>query len=141
MANVSPRIVFGMLFLTLSGANVDFLDRELCWKTYTTKKALLTIWRVELIGKKKFAAASLNPEYETFVVYIVALNSVTSLSSFLLNVYLFCKFWIVGLIAKKVLKKVPNKYIKFADIFSLDLVSKLLKHIEINDHTIKLVNG
>ena len=29
VANVSPEVVFGMLFLTLSGADVDFLDREL----------------------------------------------------------------------------------------------------------------
>ena len=29
VANVSPEVVFGMLFFTLSGANVDFLGREL----------------------------------------------------------------------------------------------------------------
>ena len=29
VANISPEIVYGMLFLTLSNANVDFLDREL----------------------------------------------------------------------------------------------------------------
>ena len=29
MANVSPEIVFGMTFLTLSGADVDFLGWEL----------------------------------------------------------------------------------------------------------------
>ena len=28
MANVSPKVVFGMLFLTSSSANVDFLGRE-----------------------------------------------------------------------------------------------------------------
>ena len=30
MANISPNVILGMLFLTLSGANVDFLDRKLC---------------------------------------------------------------------------------------------------------------
>ena len=29
VANVSPKVVFGILFLTLSGANVDFLGRKL----------------------------------------------------------------------------------------------------------------
>ena len=29
MANVSPEVVFGMLFLTLSSADVDFSSREL----------------------------------------------------------------------------------------------------------------
>ena len=29
MANISSKIVFGMPFLTLSGADVDFLDQEL----------------------------------------------------------------------------------------------------------------
>ena len=29
VANVSPEVVFELLFLTLSGANVDFLDWEL----------------------------------------------------------------------------------------------------------------
>ena len=29
VANVSPEIVFGILFLTLSNANIDFLDWEL----------------------------------------------------------------------------------------------------------------
>ena len=29
VANVSPKVVLGMLFLTLSGANVDFLGRKL----------------------------------------------------------------------------------------------------------------
>ena len=29
VANVSPEVVFGMSFLTLSGADVNFLDREL----------------------------------------------------------------------------------------------------------------
>ena len=30
VANINPEIVFGILFLTLSGADVDFLGQELC---------------------------------------------------------------------------------------------------------------
>ena len=60
MANISREIVFGMLFPTLSGANVDFLGRKLRWKTYITKEAFSTTKRVKLIGKKEFAAAALD---------------------------------------------------------------------------------
>ena len=38
VGNVSPEVVFEMLFFTLSGANVDFFDRKLRWRTYTIKK-------------------------------------------------------------------------------------------------------
>ena len=63
VVNVSPEVVFGMPFFTLSGVDVDFLGRELWWKTYTTEEALPTTRRVELVGKKEFAAATLNPEH------------------------------------------------------------------------------
>ena len=59
MANVSPEIVLGMSFLILSSADVDFLNRELQWRTYTTKKALLTTKRIKLMGKKKLQLQSL----------------------------------------------------------------------------------
>ena len=29
VANVSPKVAFGMLFLTINGVNVNFLGREL----------------------------------------------------------------------------------------------------------------
>ena len=93
MANVSPEVVFEILFLILNGADVDFSSRELCWKTYTTKKAFLTTRCVELVGKKEFATAALNPEHETYVVYVASLSS-TPLAS--LNFYLFRRPQICG---------------------------------------------
>ena len=65
MANVNLEIVLGIPFLSLSGANVDFFGRELRWKTYTTEEAFSTTRRVELVGKKEFAAAVLDPEHST----------------------------------------------------------------------------
>ena len=65
MANASPKIVLGMPFLPLSSADVDFFGRELRWRTYTTKEALPTTRRVELVGKKEFAAIVLDPERST----------------------------------------------------------------------------
>ena len=86
VANVSPEIVLGMPFLTLSGADVDFSGRELRWRTYTTEEVLPTTRRVELVGKKEFAAAELDPEHETYVVHIGSVSSVASPSSSSLNV-------------------------------------------------------
>ena len=45
------------------------------------------------------------------------------------------------MIAEKALTKVLVKYSDFADAFSPDLASKLFKHIGINNHAIKLVDG
>ena len=59
MANVSSEIVFGMPFLILSSAYVDFLNRELQWRTYTTKEALLITRRIELMGKKELQLQTL----------------------------------------------------------------------------------
>ena len=74
-------MLLGMPFLTSSGADIDFLDWELRWRTYTTQVALPTTRRVELVGKKEFAAAALDPESETFVVHVASLSSVASPSS------------------------------------------------------------
>ena len=77
----------GCLSSPLSGADIDFLDRELWWRTYTTREALLTTRRVELVGKKEFAAAALDPEYETYVVHVGSVSSDASPSSSPLDVH------------------------------------------------------
>ena len=88
-------------------------------------------------------AIALNPEHETYVVYIELVNSITLPSSSLLklNIYTLCKPQIFGLIAEEAFIKIFDKYIDFADVFSLDLAFKLPKHTEISNHAIKLVNG
>ena len=143
MANVSPEVVLGMPFLTLSGADVDFSGRELRWRTYTTEEVLPTTRRVELVGKKEFAAAALDPEHETYAVHVGSVSSDASPSSsapqLKLDVHPSRKPQISGLIAKEAPTKVPAKYSDFADVFSPDLASKLLKHTGINDHAIELV--
>ena len=138
MANVSPEVVLGMPFLTLSGADVNFAGRKLRWKTYTTEEVLPTTRRVELVGKKEFAAAALDPEYETYVVHVTSLSSTPLASS---NVHPSRRPQISGLIAEEALTKVSAKYSDFADVFSADLASKLPKYTEINDYAIELVEG
>ena len=153
VANVSPEVVLGMAFLTLSGADVDFSGRELRWRTYTTKEALPTTRRVELVGKKEFAAAALDPEHEIYVVHVASLDVHPSrrpqisgliaeeapVTSF--NVHPSRRPQISGLIAKEAPTKVPAEYSDFADVFSPDLASKLPKHTGINDYAIELVDG
>ena len=143
VANISPDVVFGMPFLNLSGADVDFLRRKLRWRTYTTEEALPTTRRVELVGKKEFAAAALDPESETFVVHVASLSSDASPSSspLELDVHPSRRPQVSGLIAKEAPTKVPAEYSDFADVFSPDLASKLPEHTGINDHAIELVDG
>ena len=136
MANVSPEVVLGMPFLTLSNADVDFSGRDLRWRTYTTEEALPTTRRVELVGKKEFAAAALDPEHETYVVHVASLGSTPSL-----NVHSSRRPQISGLIAEEAPTKVPAEYSDFADVFSPDLASELPEHTGINDHAIELVDG
>ena len=138
VANVSPEVVLGMLFLTLSGADVDFSGRELRWRTYTTEEVLPTTRRVELVGKKEFAAAALDPEHETYVVHVASLSS-TPLAP--LNVHPFRRPQVSGLIAEEAPTKVSAKYSDFVDVFSPDLASELPEHTGINNHAIELVDG
>ena len=143
VANVSPELVLRMLFFTLSGADIDFLGRELRWRTYTTKKALLTIRRVEIVGKKEYAAAALDSEYETYVVHVrsVSSNVSPSFSPLKLDVHPSYRPQVSGLIAKKAFTKVSAEYLDFVDVFSPELASKLPEHTGINNHAIKLVDS
>ena len=132
-----------MIFLTLSGANVDFLNWEFRRKIYTTKEALLTTRCIELVGKKEFAVTAFDSEHETYVVHIGSVSSIVlpNFSLLELNVHLFHRPKISGLVAEKTLIKVLAKYSDFANIFSSDLISKLPEHTKINDYAIKLVDG
>ena len=138
VANVSPKVVFGMLFLNLSGADVDFSGWELRWRTYTTKKVPSTTKHVELIGKKEFAATAFDSKHETYVVHVLFLSFIPLAS---LYVHPPRKSQISGLITEEALTKVPANYSNFADVFSPDLASKLPEYIKINYHTIEVVEG
>ena len=143
VANVSLEVVFEMLFLTLSGADVDFSGRELRWKIYIAKEALSTTKRVELVGKKEFAATALDPKSKTFVVHVVSLssNALPSSSSLKLNVHPFRRPQISGLIDEEAPTKIPAKYSDFADVFLPDLAFELPKYTGINNYTIELVDA
>ena len=136
LANVCLKIILGISFLILNGANVDFLDQKLWWRTYTIKKTLSTTRYVELMGKKKFATIALDSEYKIFVVHVASFGS-TPLNA---DINSFRKPHISSLITEKASIKVSNEYVDFADVFSPILASNLPEHTKINNHAIKLVN-
>ena len=136
VANVSPDVVLGIPFFTLSGADVDFLKKKLRWRSYTIEKAFHITKQVELIGKKEFAAATLDPGHEIFVVHVASLESPSQEG----DVHPSCRAQIAVLVANEIPISIPTKYSDFTDIFSSELVSKLLEYTEINNHAIKLVD-
>ena len=64
-----------MLFFIFSNVDVQFANKKLTWRTYTTKKALPAIQWVELIDKNNLAKATLDENVKVFVVYMVFLIS------------------------------------------------------------------
>ena len=141
VANISLEVVLGMPFFILSCADINFSGCELWWRTYNTKKALPTIRRIELVGKKEFAAAAFEPDYETYVVHVGSVNSNALPNSSPLDIHPSQRPQISKLISKEASTKVSVEYSEFADDFSPDLAFELPKHTGINDPTIKLVNG
>ena len=137
VANIGLNEILGILFLTLSGADVDFLKRELWWRSYTIEKALSTIKQVELVGKKEFAAAVFDLGHETFVIYVAFLESPSQEG----DVHLFCRAQIAALVANEAPTSILTKYSDFADVFSPELASELPEYTRINDHAIKLVDN
>ena len=129
VANVSPEVVFGMLFLTLSNADVDFLDRDLRWRTYTTEETFLNNRSVKLVGKKEFAAVLLNPEHETFVVYIASRNLIP-------RIYPDREAQIASLLTEEV--TIADKYSDFTNVFLEEEALVLSERTKLNEHTIDL---
>ncbi len=137
LADIKLDAVFGMLFLTMSNTNVDFQAQNLQWRSYTTGDVLLTIGRVELIKKKEFVVAALDPEYKAFLIYIVALNISSNIDD---KMHPLKRAQIVYLKANRASIEVSSKCANFIDIFSSKLATNLSKYMSINNHAIKLVD-
>ena len=132
LADISAEIVLGMSFLTLSNADVWFVEKKLTWRSYTTAEALPTIKRVELINKKEFAKAALDENSETFVVHVAFLSLVS-------GIHPDKKAQIASLLTKKV--KIPNKYSEFINVFSEEKALVLPERTKLNEHAIDLEDG
>ena len=132
LADISAEVVLGMPFLTLSNADVQFVKKELTWRSYTTAKALPTTKRVELINKKEFAKAALDENSETFVVHVASLNLVP-------GIHPDREAQIASLLTEEV--KIPDEYSDFTDVFSEEKALVLPERTEFNEHAINLENG
>ena len=64
------KVVLSMPFLIFNNADIQFAEKELTWKTYTTKEALPNTCPVEIIDYKKFAKVVLDENVEALVVHI-----------------------------------------------------------------------
>ena len=132
LADISAEVVLGILFLTLSNADVQFVEEELTWRSYTTIEALPSTKRVELIDKKEFAKAALDENSETFVVHVASLSLVP-------GIYPDRKAQIASLLTEEV--KIPDKYSNFTDVFSKEKALVLPERTKLNEHAIDLEDG
>ncbi len=135
LADVKPDIVLEIPFLTMNNTDIDFQARNLQWRSYTTGNVLSTTKQIELIEKKEFAVVVLDSEHKAFIIHMAGL-SIDSDN----EVYLSKKAQIAYLKADEAPTKVPSKYADFVDVFSSKLAAELPAHMEINHHTIELVD-
>lgn len=105
LANTSMKIVLGILFFSLSNANIWFVKRKLKWKKYIITKILPTKKRVKLENCKEFVATALDPKEKAFVIYIALLKVQN-------KVHLLYTAKIALLITDKILVKVSKKYVE-----------------------------
>ena len=123
-----------MSFLTLSKADIRFMERELVWRTYTAAEALPMIRRIEIINKKEFAVAVLNADDKTFMVYIVALVELTTML-----IYPSRQAQVAMLTSEET--GIPAEYSDFFNIFSSNSATELLEHNGVNNHPINLLDN
>ena len=108
LANINVEVFLGILFLTFNNVDIQFAEKKLTWRIYTTKKALSTTCRVELIHQKKFAKAALDENIEAFMMYVSSLG-------LRITIYLARMALMALLLAKKV--TILAKYSDFANVF------------------------
>lgn len=73
LADISIDVAFEMSFLTLNNVEINFNDRELWWKSYSTTKALHITRQVDLVETRVFVTAALILDNKTFLVDIASL--------------------------------------------------------------------
>ena len=132
LAAISMEVVLVMSFLTLSNADIWFAEKELIWRSYITKNALLTNRQVKIINQKKFANRAFDENAEAFVVYVSSLGS-------RMNIHSARKARLALLLTKKV--TVPTEYLNFADVFLKNPAKVFPERTKGNEYAIKLEEG
>ena len=132
-ANIGLEIVLEMLFLTLSNADIRFVEQELAWRIYTAAQTLPITKRVEIIKKRKFAAAAPNADNKTFVLHVVALAEPTTMP-----IHLSGQAQVAVLTSKET--RISIEYSDFCNVFSSYSAAELLEHTGMNNHSINLLD-
>lgn len=73
LADINVEVILSIFFLTLNNTDIQFAEKRLTNRSYTTAKVLSMTKQVELINKKKFAKVALNENSEIFVTYVIFL--------------------------------------------------------------------
>lgn len=132
-----------MFFLILNDADMQFIEKELTWRSYTPNKVLpMTRW-MKFINKKEFAKVALDKNFKTFVVYVAALKA---LPASIIMIHLLWTVQIIGgdsmqvatLYQDEASTKARAEYTDYFDVFSFDLVIELSENTGINKYSIKL---
>lgn len=90
--------------------------------------------RLQIISYKEFTAAALNANKEFLIVHVVFLDL-----RFKISIHPAWAAQIALLIAERI--AIPIEYLNFADIFSKNSITKLLKYFNINKHAINQEPG
>ena len=107
-------------------------------RTKTVETLARITKRVELIGKKEFAAAALDPDHGPFVIHVATLNISSDAGD---KVHPSRKAQIAQLKADEAPTEIPSKYADFADVFLPKLAAELPEHTGINDHACHVSSG
>ena len=134
LAETNIEVVLGMPFFTFSNADIQFVEKELTWRSYTAVEALPTTKYVELIDKKEFAKAPLDEESETFVVHVAILEAPLAGMA----IHPSWEAQILVLIQDKTPTEVLSEYANYVDVFLFDLAIELPKNTGINEYAIEL---
>ena len=132
MAEISIDISLKIPFLSLRSLKIKFVNCHIHWKTYTIAKVLLIMRQIKLIRLKEIAATILDIEDEAFIVHIAFISQE-------LDIYPSSKIQIASFKADETSTSLSLKYADLVNVFSKDLIAKLLKHIKINDHIINWI--
>ena len=69
LADTSMEVVLGMLFLTLSDADIRFAEKELVWRSYTMQRpCLLTTRRVEFVDRRGYPVAAVAQRVDDHII-------------------------------------------------------------------------
>ena len=118
LADTTMEVVLEIPFLTFSNANIQFAEKELTWRTYTTKDTLSITCQIEIINKKEFAKAALDENVKAFIVHVALFTSK-------MIIHPARQAQIASLLAEEV--TVPAEYADFVDISLKESIQVLPK--------------